>query len=202
MKPEYQIQYDMRLRLIKKPKLPHLRERLRQSRFVEIDLNSPLDLRLAAEDLARCFKREMKYDFPPYTAREAEYATRDISQDRVLGFHCDIDVGLRGYYHLIGAVGVRRERPPNAPAHWCISWAWIHPFVRRQGILTAAWPHILQRFPEPEIDFPISPAMQAFLRKVGYPVSRDSIAYVPEGGHTAHSWAKIIGFKPNYGSAR
>jgi hypothetical protein len=29
--------------------------------------------------------------------------------------------------------------------------------------------------------------MQAFLRKVGYPVSRDSIAYVPEGGNTAHS---------------
>jgi hypothetical protein len=47
-----------------------------------------------------------------------------------------------------------------------MEWIWIHPYCRRQGLLSKAWPEFEKMFPGFEPDPPLSPAMQAFVAKM------------------------------------
>ena len=49
---------------------------------------------------------------------------------------CPKNYGLPGLrVHCIGAASFRKRRDTQV-----LAWVWIHPFFRRQGLLTAAWP--------------------------------------------------------------
>ncbi|RKQ90518.1 hypothetical protein C8N24_0323 [Solirubrobacter pauli] len=50
----------------------------------------------------------------------------------------------------------------HAPSTWALTWAWMHPFERRRGHLTKAWPYLQSRYGAFTVDQP-SAAMQAFL---------------------------------------
>jgi len=68
---------------------------------------------------------------------------------------------------LVGACCFRFRDFKDAEPRWVLQWAWLHPYSRGRGILSAAWDGFHGTFgnflPEP----PYSPAMKAFLRKRG-----------------------------------
>ena len=129
---------------------------------------SPRPWRDAVEGLAYYFRRETGYDFPPYTASELDW-NWDLAKDRVLVFAKEtvLTDWVEAVY-FFGAVGVRWRDWRDAPASWSIAWAWLHPYERRKGHLTKAWPFILKMFPSPHVEPPLSQAMIGFLKKVGY----------------------------------
>ena len=127
--------------------------------LLPINRHSPLRHRRAAESLGRCFQKEFRYDFPPYTAGE-----RTDSRDTVYLF-VELDPGDTGC-RATGAVGFRWRQWANSPHGYGLAWAWTHPYRRRQGMLASAWSVFKSRFGDFAVEGPLSPAMVGFLRKV------------------------------------
>ncbi len=46
-----------------------------------------------------------------------------------------------------------------------MQWVWLHPYMRRKGCLTRAWPIFAERFGQFDCEPPLSDAMQTFLEK-------------------------------------
>jgi hypothetical protein len=123
-----------------------------------ITADSPLALRLAVARLALWFRREFHYDFVPY---EADSHPPDCQ----IFAWADDDREHNRQAPLIGAAGFDVEdRLPARP--WMLGWAWFHPYARRQGYLSHAWPLFRERFGDFLVRFPLSEPMQAFLAKV------------------------------------
>jgi len=101
----------------------------------------------------------MGFDFPPYTANESDFDAKP-SPDRVLVFSKS-QPGTDAVY-FIGAVGVRWAEWSDAPPCWSLTWAWLHPYERRKGHLTRAWPILIEMFPNPHMEPPLSEAMERF----------------------------------------
>ena len=156
--------YHIALTLLREQENVHQREAPPGAPFRVLGPDSPKPWRKEVEKLAYYFKREMAYDFPPYTANEDE-SSREVSRDRVLVFAKeDWDNGVR----FIGAVGVRWWEWSASRPWWTASWAWLHPYERRKGHLTKAWPFLLSMFPSPRMEPPLSHSMMQFLKKVDY----------------------------------
>jgi hypothetical protein len=144
--------------------------------FLVVGPQSPLSWRRAIEELAYYFKREMKFDSAQFSADER--FEHKLLRDRVLVFHRTEILDHKptprnpkdftNAYSFFGAICVRWREWEDAPASWSVPWLWLHPYERRQGHLTKAWPFLLKMFPNPHIERPFSPAMDAFLKKVGY----------------------------------
>jgi hypothetical protein len=161
--------YDIRLPFVKAGANSHAAEAPEGAPFEVLGPRSPFRWRMAAEKLAYYFRREFRYDFPPYKASESKNGAVDCFHDRVLLFHKpDLAASIQGLTYFFGAVGVRWMVWEDFPACWCLGWAWLHPYERRRGHLTNAWPYILKMFPNPSLSYPVSAAMEAFLKKVGY----------------------------------
>lgn len=128
---------------------------------------SPLSWRRAVEKLAYYFRREFGYDFPPYEASEVE--NWDLAKDRVLVFIKKTTLeDWEDYFYFVGAVGMRWRKWDDVPHGWGLAWAWLHPYERRKGLLTQAWPFLTEKFPAIRIEAPVSEAMLGFLKRVGY----------------------------------
>ena len=166
---EFAPQYNIRLRYVKAAYNPCQVEAIAGAPFMVLGPRSPRPWRHAAEMLARYFRREFHFDFRPYTANESQPADPTIARDRILLFSTpDMVSAVLNAHCFYGAVGVRWVDEPPATPCWSLEWAWFHPYERRQGHLTNAWPFILKMFPNPALAEPLSNAMNAFLRKVGY----------------------------------
>jgi hypothetical protein len=61
----------------------------------------------------------------------------------------------------IGAAGFDSEH--GFP--WALGWAWFHPYARRRGYLSQAWPYFRKRFGGFILEPPLSEAMEAFVAK-------------------------------------
>lgn len=114
--------------------------------------NSPKWLRIAVERCARAFKREMGYDFTQWCAEDDPEAIAFL-------FHDD-------RYRIIGACCFR-PTSENQAAKKRLDWIWLCPDARRRGYLSKHWDLFLSIYGEFDIEHPISPAMEAFLRKKG-----------------------------------
>lgn len=118
---------------------------------------SPAVFRNALEKIAYFFKREEGYDFTPYEASDRDHLAVSFiwTDDK----H-DVDhVG-------IGGCSFRwRTDWKDLPACWCMSWCWLHPYERRHGRLTEAWPYFEARFGRFFVEPPWSAAMQSFLMR-------------------------------------
>ena len=144
--------------------------------FMVIGPQSPLSWLKAIEEMAYYFKRELMFEFPTYSANER--FKPELQRDRVLVFHRTEVLGHKptprnpkdfiNAYTFFGAIGVRWRKWECAPASWSLPWVWLHPYERRRGRLSKAWPFLLKMFPNPYVEPPISPAMSAFLKKVGH----------------------------------
>lgn len=172
--------YDLKFPRLHIVKNPHAREancaQAYNAPFMVIGPQSPLSWLKAIEEMAYYFKRELKFEFPTFSAKEI--CNPELQRDRVLVFY-QTEVldhkptprnpkDIINAYTFFGAIGVRWRKWEDAPASWSLPWVWLHPYERRQGHLTKAWPLLLKMFPNPYIEPPISPAMSAFLKKVDY----------------------------------
>jgi hypothetical protein len=117
----------------------------------------------ALERIAYYFRREFHYDFVQFSSHPGE-----IAEGGYVGFL------WRGNRHsrdmrsvLTGGCCFRWREYSDAPAGWALQWIWFHPYERRRGNLTQAWPYFQSRFGDFHVEGPFSPAMVAFLRKPG-----------------------------------
>ncbi len=120
-------------------------------------------VRNAVEVIAYYFRREFDYDFPGYEA----YGDNN-RRDRIF-------VLTQGSYErvVVGVIVFRWREYTNAPHQLVLSWLWIHPFLRRKGILTSYWPIFRKLYGKFRIEQPLSKAMRAFLQKMGGPPLSD-----------------------------
>jgi hypothetical protein len=131
--------------------------------------SSSLQFRKAAEKLAYFFKREFIYDFPGFTATEANsYLSVDLikpSPRVYLWSHSQIWMNHANYFPITGAVCFRWREWKDAPSAWTLTWAWFHPYLRRKGNLSEMWPYFLARYGNFPVESPYSDAMINFLKK-------------------------------------
>jgi hypothetical protein len=114
--------------------------------------------RRGVEPLARCFLRELHYDFMQYSAEPHDPDGRT---------YLWTSPGQRGEENtVIGACcfGWRGDEPGRAP-HWGMAWVWFHLYERRRRHLSWAWPYFRAHFGAFDAERPPSLAMAAFLRK-------------------------------------
>jgi len=109
--------YEIILPYLKRVKNPHDRETPYGAPFLTLGWKSPIKWRQSVESMAYYFRREMHFDFPPYTATETDFST-DLHRDRVLVLYktAILDDFVKVYY-FIGAIGVRwREWTDAVPS--------------------------------------------------------------------------------------
>jgi hypothetical protein len=129
------------------------------SRLQPVDIGSPLRVRRAVYQLAQFFRREFEYDFVQYgyEGREEDESHRAF----LWCSHREVDncaVGaccfrVRDWMQEVGWKG------------WAMQWIWMHPYHRRQGLLTKSWPLFTKLFGKFDVEPPVSHAMEAFLQK-------------------------------------
>jgi hypothetical protein len=123
-----------------------------------VSRKSPVTMRRATETLARYFQREFGYDFLQYSEDE-----RGDSRDRVYLWTRDDCM----FHSAVGAACFRWRDYSNAPHGLALAWIWLHPYLRRQGILSAHWEYFRARHGDFYVETPLSPAMEAFLKVRG-----------------------------------
>ena len=172
--------YDLQFPLLRMARNPHQREanhaQVYDAPFLVIGPQSPLSWLKVVEKMAYYFKRELGYETPTFVADDR--FEPELRHDRILVFYkskiLDHKPSVRNpkdfinAYIFFGAIGVRWQQWKDVPASWSLPWVWLHPYERRKGHLTNAWPLVLKMFPNPVVEQPISQAMTGFLNKVGY----------------------------------
>lgn len=130
--------------VIRMPYCPHAIAPERD-RWPVVRPGSPVRLRRIAEQLARQFQRETRFDVPPFQAANPGDAAVVLlpSPSRLL-------VGAR---LIAGAVGVEAgEDGPRA------MWVYVHPYERGRGLVDDAWPEIARLWPGIALEGPFTPA--------------------------------------------
>jgi hypothetical protein len=130
---------------------------------------SALATKKCVETLAYYFKRECDYDFIQFEAAETLQSLGYVPYEAWL-FHEDSPNHSRGAHddpqRVIGAACFRLIEWADAPPGWELQWVWFHPYRRRHGLLTAAWPGFRERYRDYALARPLSEAMERFIRKV------------------------------------
>lgn len=114
----------------------------------------------AVEQYGGYFRREFRYDFLPYTARE--HIEKGDNQIVAYLFFDDRDTALTTM-RPVGACSFWYA--PEASC-WVLGWIWFHPLARRRGHLAAVWPIFRQQYGRFAVQRPLSDAMIAFLQRV------------------------------------
>jgi hypothetical protein len=129
---------------------------------------SPLPMRRRVEKIGRYFRREFRTDFPPMLANEVPGEYGCIPYEAHLFFEEARD-HLEEYrpspYRIVGAACFRWQTWTNAEASWEFSWVWLHPFSRRRGHLSRAWPQFREKYHNFAMSHVLSRDMEAFLAK-------------------------------------
>lgn len=121
---------------------------------------SPRSHRRAVFRFAQYFRREMGYDFVQYGwdgEEDDPHCTAYVWQSKSAAY------GQRAPCY---GAACFRKRDEGGPA---LQWVWIHPYLRRHGLLSDAWGMFEERHPRFAVEAPLSPAMLAFLEKRGHP---------------------------------
>ena len=117
---------------------------------------SPRPLHQAVERCARCFQRELGYDFVQYRAAEAYRTTETQAWLWTTTSLADEAPCL-----VLGAACLRRRTYTNLPdGLWALQWIWLHPYARHHGVFRAAWPLLLARYDGVHLEPPVSSTMQ------------------------------------------
>ena len=130
--------------------------------LVCVTTKSSKRLRRAVYDIAYLFKNELDFDFPQYgyKGQEEETSARAYLWWRS---DCGYHTGLGRLAIMFGACCFR-----DRGDHWGLQWVWVHPYERRKGHLSRAWPYFGERFGVFVPETPFSTAMVSFLKKQRY----------------------------------
>lgn len=140
-----------------------------------IPSDKPHSCRPLLERMGYFLKREQKYDSPTYSAEECSSNRFGHLFGQMYGV---------GVSRAIGGACFSYENWSNAPASYCLEWVWIHPYFRRNSILTGAWSHFQKRHGDFMPMPPYSRAMLAFLKKIGH----------PSGKTSWEEWERVAGY--------
>jgi hypothetical protein len=112
-------------------------------------------LRKAVHELAKLFRREFGYDFVQWSVKETNPRTEAF-------LWCSESWSFQV---PLGAVCFRWREWKDAPAGWSLDWIWMHPFERRHGHLSTAWPFFSKLYGDFHVAPSLSPAMSSFVEK-------------------------------------
>lgn len=119
--------------------------------------------RMAVYKIARFFRKEFGYDFVQYHYEEKDDETKSVA---FLWVHPEAVFSVQDFrVPCIGATCFRWRKWEEFEG-WAMQWIWMHPFYRRKGLLTKAWPKFRKEFGEFKVEPPLSDAMRAFLAKI------------------------------------
>jgi len=123
--------------------------------------------RQAVEQFAHYFRREFRYDFLHYEAGEGAGWDRasQPAEDEAAAYPFASGCSYDGRY--VGAACFRWRLYRDIPPRWALAWVWLHPYERRRGLLTLAWPVWVARHAPFAIELPLSDAMETFVRRQG-----------------------------------
>ena len=97
---------------------------------------SPLSHRRAVYKIARYFRREFQYDFVQF------HETERGGYVAFLWPHPEAASLPEGFrVACVGATCFRHREDG-----WAMQWVWLHPFWRRRGLLSGAWPRFVKEF--------------------------------------------------------
>ena len=125
---------------------------------IPVNWKSPKPRRLAVYRMAQFFRREFHYDFVQYGYEGNESDDPHHAAYLWIPPHCIADWSA----HCIGACCFRKREDG---CMW-LQWIWIHPFFRRRGLLSAAWPKFKAAHGDFGLETPLSDAMQAFAKSM------------------------------------
>ncbi len=137
--------------------LPELE--LAANAVIEVTNDSPRKLQQAAFKIAEYAKREIGFDFVPFSVDDDEQFVAYLFTD-----HGDYAAKLRAVA-VFGACCFRYRKYTNAPAAWALQWVWLHPYFRNKKHLSEAWRQFKDRFGVFYVEPPFSPAMKHFLQQ-------------------------------------
>jgi hypothetical protein len=131
---------------------------------IRVTVKSPKSYRKAVYRIARFFKLEFNYDFVQYG-----YEGEDDDPNHVafLWIHPEaIGYSKKFKVPCIGSCCFRLRK-----SSYALQWIWLHPYFRRHGLLSSAWPKFVDEFGKFKIEQPLSDGMKAFLKKQNFEFS-------------------------------
>lgn len=128
--------------------------------------SSPKQHRNAVYKIARYFREELRYDFVQYSTGEKETESSLVAFLWLVPKARHLSNDFR--VPAIGATCFRWREWQDHPAGWAMDWIWLHPYFRRQGLLSASWLKFKDEFGDFICEHPISESMKSFLLKVGH----------------------------------
>ncbi len=132
-----------------------------------VDSASPLLMRQRVEKLGRYFKREFRTDVLPMRASESPGNKGFVPYEAHLFFEEARDLLEEGEAfpsRVVGAACFRCDTCTDGKEVWELSWVWLHPFSRRCGHLSRAWPEFLAKYGPFVTSEVLSRDMAAFLK--------------------------------------
>jgi hypothetical protein len=128
---------------------------------IKVTAKSPKTYRKAVYRIAQFFRREFKYDFVQYGYEGEETDPNHVAflwiEPEAQHFSKEFKVPC------IGACCFRLR-----PSGYALQWIWLHPYLRRQGLLSNSWAKFINEFGNFHVETPLSDAMKAFLKKHNY----------------------------------
>jgi hypothetical protein len=125
---------------------------------IRVTTASPKALRKAVYSIACFFRREFEYDFVQYGYEGSENDLEHVAwlwiHPQTQGMSSDFSVPV------IGACCFRKRE-----VGYALQWVWLHPYWRRHGLLSEAWPEFISEFGSFDCEPPLSDAMKRFLTK-------------------------------------
>lgn len=158
----------MRLRPLYDISLPVLSSGLRYGDLCQVLPTSPQDERIAVEMIAWFFKRELHFDFIQFVASEHPSKAHFVKYVAYLFLevaHDLLEEERPTPHRAIGAACFRHRKFEDIGECWSLDWAWVHPYSRRQGILSKHWPHFRQQHGAFHLAKPLSYAMERFVEE-------------------------------------
>lgn len=129
--------------------------------------DSPKILLRSVGKLAYYFKREMHFDFVQFEANEAKGDSGFVPYEAFVFFEPARDRLCENKPMLLrvfGACCFRLREKSDHASSWSLDWVWMHPYFRRRGHLTSAWPMFELRYGRGfHVAQPLSLAMESFM---------------------------------------
>jgi hypothetical protein len=132
-----------------------------------VTVKSSKTFRNYVEFCARCFIREFPFGGLGFSADEKPKYRNHIPYEAFLFHRPAYDVLTKPdsklKQRIIGACCFRYVQYTSYPAQWVMQWVWFHPYCRRRGYLSKAWPMFQERYKAFSVQKPLSASMQSFL---------------------------------------